>query len=96
MSDETDRRQWTLRALVIEHAVSLMRTHGISYASMYLKNRKFSEDTIVRVLADDSSQRRTAWTPVQTHSAFPDEKQRAGGPTRQLSYTSRVKSGLHR
>jgi hypothetical protein len=96
MSNDTERRQWTLRASAIEHAVKLMRTHGVSYASMYLKNLKFPGDTIVRVLADDSSQRRTVWTQGQCYVASPDEKEREEGLTRQLSYTSRVKSGLHR
>jgi hypothetical protein len=63
---------------------------------MYLKNQKFSEDTIVRVLADDASQRRTVWTQGQNYNAFPDGTERDEGLTRQLSYTSRIKPGFYR
>jgi hypothetical protein len=59
MRNGINRRQTNTRAAAIEHAVGLMRTHGISYASKYLKNRKFSDETIARVLSDNPGARRT-------------------------------------
>lgn len=58
MRNGINRRQTNNRAATIEHAVGLMRTHGISYASRYLKNRKFSDETIARVLSDNPGARR--------------------------------------
>ena len=89
MLDRKDRRKQLARALTIDHAVKLVRTHGTSYAAMYLKNHKFSVATIARVLSSNRAARRAVRTEDQNYTtvsraARPDE-----GPARTLSYGSR-------
>lgn len=86
----TERRKTKSQAAIIEHAVGLMRTHGTSYASRYLRNQKFTSETIARVLSDNGSDRRIVPSRSEHRTGSSEgEGARQEGTTRQLSYKSR-------
>jgi hypothetical protein len=90
MRNGINRRQTNKRAATIEHAVGLMRTHGISYASRYLKNQKFSDETIARVLSGKPGVRRALPRTRGVGHSWSDEEGRPGQTSiRQLSYKVR-------
>ncbi len=90
MSNDTERRQKSGRAAAIEHAIGLKSTHGVSYASKYLQNQKVADETIARVLTDDTRTRRAVSRWVQVSSLRPDrEFEQRTASTRQLSYQTR-------
>jgi hypothetical protein len=94
MSNQPDRRRWAASATAIEHAVTLIRTHGTSFASMYLKNQKFSEEAVMRVLTHKSGRRSTDWAEGQFFSATLNDAEHERTLTRQLNYTSRDRLGV--
>ena len=90
MRNGINRRQTNTRAAKIEHAVELMRTHGTSFASKYLKNQKFSDETIARVLVDNPGGRRALpRLSPGAHNWSGGEGTPHRAPTRQLSYKLR-------
>jgi hypothetical protein len=92
MRKSRDRRQKNGRAADIEHAVLLMQTHGQSYASRYLKNMKFPDETIARVLSVNPGDRRSVPYCAGPHSTWSEgTNDTPESSTRPLSYTFRGK-----
>lgn len=85
-----ERRGKNCRENAIDHAVELMGTHGISFASQYLKNQKVTEETIARVLTDKPGARR-ALPRLEEDRGLWSEGENAPRQTsiRQLSYMAR-------
>jgi|GEM_PF-4612133 len=92
MRKNVDRRKKNGRAADIEHAVLLMQTHGQSYASRYLKNKKFPDETIARVLSVNPNERRSLPPCAGPRSTWSEgESDTQERSTRPLSYTFRNK-----
>jgi hypothetical protein len=92
MRNDINRRQKDSCAATIEHAVELMRTHGASYASKYLKNQGVADETIARVLSDNPSMRRALPLSGESQSSWFKEEDEPRQPSiRPLSYKTRGK-----
>jgi len=87
----TERRQQRVKTTVIDHAIDLVCTHGLTYASTYLRNQRFRDETIARVLCCSQDQRRKHDCSVP-HAELPyasESRDSCSTIVRQLSYTSR-------
>jgi hypothetical protein len=94
----TERRQQRVKTTVIDHAIDLVCTHGLSYASTYLRNQKFGDETIARVLSGSQDQHRKHDCSDQ-HAELPyasESQESENAVVRQLSYSSRSGSGNSR
>jgi len=90
MRSGINRRQKNSRAATIDHAVELIRTHGVSYASKYLKNQRVTDETTSRILSDIPSARRALpRLDASERSWSKDERTVRQGSVRQLSYKAR-------
>lgn len=95
MSFSAERRQQSAKTTAIDHAIDLACTQGLSFASAYLRNQRFCNETIAQVLSDPQGRHRWhdcsgqfAELPYASESPAPSNT-----TVRQLSYSSRSRLG---
>lgn len=95
MSFSPERRHECVKATVIDHAIDLVCTHGLSFAETYLHNQRLRNETIARVLSASQDQHRKHECASPHHELpYASESQDTSNtPARQLSYSSRPKLG---
>ena len=95
MSFSPERRLQCAKATAIDHAIDLACTHGLSFASAYLRNQRLRNDTIARVLSGPRDQHRQhECASIPPELPYTSEAGDASEtPVRQLSYSSRQKFG---
>lgn len=95
MSFSPERRLQCAKATAIDHAIDLACTHGLSFASAYLRNQRLRNDTIARVLSGPRDQHRQhECASIPPELPYTSEAGDASEtPVRQLSYSSRLKFG---
>lgn len=90
MWNGTNRRVRKLSSDTIDHAIELVATHGVAYASKYLKNHRIGDETIARVISGTAVPRRVkpstgfagrSWNNGEQGQAMPE--------TRELNYKLR-------
>lgn len=95
MSFSPERRQQCAKATAIDHAIDLACTHGLSFASAYLRNQRLRNETIARVLSGLRDQlRQHECSRIPPELPYTSEAGDASEtPVRQLSYRSRQNFG---
>jgi len=58
MWNGTNRRARKRSSDTIDHAIELVATHGMAYASKYLKNHRIGDEIIARVISGTAVPRR--------------------------------------
>lgn len=97
MSFTPERRLQCVKATAIDHAIDLVCTHGLSFASTYLRNQGLRNETIARVLSGPQNQHRKHECSKLHHELpYASPSQDTNTPTRQLSYSTRPKPGYLR
>lgn len=91
MSFSRERRLQCAKATAIDHAIDLACTHGLSFASAYLRNQRLRNETIARVLSGPGDQHRKHECSSPPHELpYTSESPDSGNAAvRQLSYSSR-------
>ena len=98
MAFTPERRQQCVKATAVDHPIDLACTHGLSFASTYLRNQRLSDKTITRILFGPQDQhRKHECSGLHPELPYASElRDSSNTPVRQLSYSSRPRLGHFR